>query len=114
MSWARYCATRARAPLTRKPATPFAARSWLTRPNSTPAAPPLLTAGGAGFGGAGRAGAGRVPTGAAAGPGGAGVGGASSTSLAKWLTLACRGRRKATLGLVGRVATTEGGRWDPT
>src|ERR1700719_1788786 len=114
MSWARYWATRARAPLTRKPATPFAARSWLTRLNSTPAAPTMLTGGGAGFGGAGRAGAGRVPTGAAAGPCGAGVGGRSSTSLAKWLTLACRGRRKATLGLVSRVATTEWGRWDPT
>src|ERR1700693_3675379 len=119
MSWARYWAPRARAPLKRKPATPFAARSWLTRLNSTPAEPPTLTGGGAGFGGAGRTGAGRAATGAgaAAGPGGAagpGVGGAWSTSLARSCTPPCRGRSKATLALVSRVATTAWGRWDPT
>src|SRR2546430_10030870 len=67
MSWARYWATRASAPLQASGATPLAARSWLTRLNWTPAAPPTLETGGAGF----AAGFGRAAIGGrAAGPGG--------------------------------------------
>src|SRR2546422_5672541 len=49
MSWARNWATRASDPLQASGATPLAARSWLTRLNWTPAAPPTLETGGAGF-----------------------------------------------------------------
>src|ERR1700682_4801736 len=122
MSCARSWATRARAPPKRRAGTPLVARSWLTRLSSMPAAPPMVETGGAaglGGGGAGRggAGAGRAAAGAetAAGAGVAtGGGGASSTSLARSLVPACRARRKATLMAVGRVATTECARLDPT
>src|SRR5438477_11159166 len=115
MSWARYWATRARAPLKRRAATPFAARSWLTRLNSTPAAPPTDETGGA----AGLRGAGTTRAATAAGAAGAeaaagvaegGDGGASSTSLARSFAPACRGGRKATLTVATRpirLATTE-------
>src|SRR5256885_9849017 len=69
MSWARYWATRARAPLKRRAATPLAARSWLTRPNSTPAAPPTDETGGAG----GLRGTGTTRAATAAGAAGAGA-----------------------------------------
>src|SRR6267143_2670325 len=119
MSWARYWATRASAPLNRRAATPLAARSWLTRLNSTPAAPPTDETGGAGgLRGAGTTrpamAAGAAGAGAAAGAAGGGDGGASSTSLARSFTPACLARRKATLALLTRVATTEWARWDPT
>src|ERR1700674_981809 len=110
MSWARYWATRARAPPKRREATPFAARSWLIRLNSTPAAPPTgETGGGTGRGGGGGTGFGRAATGAgaAARPCAAAGGGGSSTSLPRSLTPECRGRRKATLTAVSRPATTE-------
>src|SRR6202171_5916947 len=115
MSCARYWATRARAPPKRRAGTPLVARSWLTRLSSMPAAPPMVETGGAA--GLGGAGAGRGAAGAkpAAGAGVAtGGGGASSTSLARSLVPACRARRKATLMAVGRVATTECARLDPT
>src|ERR1700694_2263402 len=113
MSWARYWATRARAPPKRREATPFAARSWLIRLNSTPAAPPTgETDGGRGRGVGDEppAGRGAPAAGAAAGRGaaaGGGAGGGSSTSLPRSLTPECRGRRKATLTAVSRPATTE-------
>src|SRR4029077_19868884 len=112
MSWARYGAPRARAPLKRRADTPLAARSWLTRLNSIPAAPPTLDTGGAGALGAGRSAVERPATGAgaAAGPeaaAGAGAGGASSTSRVRSFSPACRGRQKGTPGAlegVGRPA----------
>src|SRR3984893_7788686 len=114
MSWARYWATRARAPPNRREATPFAARSWLTRLNSTPAAPPTgETGGGTGRGGAGGTGFGRAATGAGALAGagagaGGGAGGAPAASLPRSFTPACRARRKATLTAVTRgLVTTE-------
>src|SRR2546426_4879091 len=65
MSWARYWATRASDPLQASAATPLAARSWLTRVNWMPAAPPTLETGGGGF----ATGFGRAATGGlAAGP----------------------------------------------
>src|SRR5919201_58674 len=109
MSWARYWATRARELLQASGAAPLAARSWLRRLNSTPAAPPTDEAGGAGGLGAG-GGAGRMATGAGwagaaarAGPGlaGAGVGvggGASASSRARSFGPAWRALRKARLG----------------
>src|SRR2546430_15373951 len=76
MSWARYWATRASDPLQASAATPLAARSWLTRLNWTPAAPPTLATGGAGLAtGFGRGGTGGLPLGAlppAGAPGGGG------------------------------------------
>src|SRR5579864_2364539 len=57
MSWARYWATRASAELQASAATPLPARSWLTRENSTPAAPPTPVTGGDGGRGAGGLGA---------------------------------------------------------
>src|SRR5437867_12146175 len=74
MSWARYWATRASAPLQASGATPLPARSWLTRLNWTPAAPPTPETGGAGFvTGFGRAATGDFAVGAIA-TAGAGVG----------------------------------------
>src|SRR6202022_4231368 len=113
MSWARYWATRARAPPKRRAATPFAARSWLTRLNSTPAAPPTAETGGAtGRGGAGGTGFGRAATGAGAAAGG-GAGGASSTSLARSFTPEWRARGEGTSVEVAPPGTTEGGRRGP-
>ena len=74
MSWARNWATRASDPLQASAATPLAARSWLTRLNWTPAAPPTLATGGAGFAtGLGRTATGGFAVGAIA-TAGAGVG----------------------------------------
>src|SRR5947199_10839226 len=74
MSWARYWATRASAPLQASGATPLAAGSWLTRLNWTPAAPPTLATGGAGgVVGVGRVASGGLAVGAIA-RAGAGVG----------------------------------------
>src|SRR5256884_8986058 len=70
MSWARYCATRAREALQASDAAPLAARSWFTKLNSTPAAPPTVETGGAG--GLGGGGARRNATRAAWGGGGGG------------------------------------------
>src|SRR5205807_6088344 len=58
--------------------------------------------------------AGAPGAGAAAGAAGGGDGGASSTSLARSFAPAWRARRKATLAVPTRVATTEWARWDPT
>src|SRR3989442_5130813 len=66
MSWARNWATRASGALQASGATPLAARSWLTRLNWTPAAPPTPETGGAAAGWAGRT-AGRAATRALAG-----------------------------------------------
>jgi hypothetical protein len=112
MSWARYWATRARAPLKRSGAAPFAARSWLTRLNSTPAAPPMVEAGGAGgLGTTGRAGSGRAAT----TPGWAaeaGVDGGFRLSLRR--SYGRRGCRSATVRpAAGRPAATEWVGWDP-
>src|ERR1700680_2359928 len=94
MSWARYWATRARAPPNRRDATPFAARSWLTRLNSTPAAPPTgETGGGTGRGGAGGTGFGRGATGA--GGSGGGGGGAAEPGARRRPAFRGRLRRRA-------------------
>src|SRR6267143_5869940 len=110
MSWARYWATRARAALYARGATPLAARSWLTRLNWAPAAPPTPETGGAVAGGAGGAGAGLAATGAgAAGAAvGAGVGGGVTrrASRPRPLTPVCRTPNVTVCVLAsGRVAT---------
>src|SRR5438445_934674 len=116
MSWARYWATRARAPLKRRAATPLAARSWLTRLNSTPAAPPTPETGGAVGRGrtGGRTGAGRTATGAGAAEAASGVavgGGATrAASCPRPLAPACRDRKEATwVPATGRLATGRDG-----
>src|SRR2546421_8223739 len=107
MSWARYCATRAREALQASGPAPLAARSWFTKLNSTPAAPPTVETGGAG--GLGRGGAGRTATGAACGGAGAaattgvGVGVAASRKRIiprRW------GRTKATVAGFGGLTAT--------
>src|SRR5438874_428472 len=80
MSWARNWATRASDPLQASAATPLAARSWLTMLNWTPAAPPTLATGGAGFAtGLGRTATGGFAVGAIA-TAGAGVGPAKQSA----------------------------------
>src|SRR5205809_4305993 len=92
MSWARYWATRASAPLQASGSTPLAARSWLTRLNWTPAAPPTLETGGAGFAaGFGRAAIGGRAAGTVAA---AGAGVAVGRTLPAWA--ACPAWRSAT------------------
>src|ERR1700737_124150 len=112
MSWARYWATRASEALEGSDATPVAARSWLTRPNWTPAAPPTPETGGPG-----RTGAGRAATGAAGGAAaGAGVGGGVTRSAIRPSPLipACNDPRVATCVVAsGRVARERAG-WVPT
>src|SRR6059058_2120271 len=104
MSWARYWATRASAPLQASGATPLAARSWLTRLNWAPTAPPTLETGGAGLAtGFGRAATGGFAVGATA-TAGAGVGvGCTLPARTGW-----PGCRKATLAVASGCAVAIG------
>src|SRR2546429_3815574 len=107
MSWARYCATRAREALQASDAAPLAARSWFTKLNSTPAAPPTVETGGAG--GLGGGGAGRTATGAACGGAGGGAttgGGVGGGARPERILPRRWGRAKATAaGFRGLAAT---------
>src|SRR5437764_7831607 len=113
MSWARNWATRASDPLQASGATPLAARSWLTRLNWTPAAPPTLATGGTGF----ATGFGRAATGGFAAGAAASAGDGLAVGLVLPARTGCPGCRKATLvGSIGRAvaATLGGGRRDPS
>src|SRR5438067_978822 len=113
MSWARYWATRARDALQARPAAPFAARSWLTRLNSVPAAPPTPATGravGLGFGctGGWAATAAGWAAGAAAATAGVGAGvgaGVSASRRARSLGPAWRAFTNAKLMGATTVAT---------
>src|SRR5205809_5538548 len=103
MSWARYWATRASAPLQASGATPLAARSWLTRLNWTPAAPPTLETGGAGF----AAGFGRAATGGRAAGTVATAGGGVAVGRTLPARTGCPGWRNATVAVsLGRALAT--------
>src|SRR2546428_10991143 len=97
MTGARNWATRASDPLRAGGATPLAARSWLTRLNWTPAAPPTLETGGAGF----VTGLGRAATGGFAAGAAATAGDGVAVGCALPARTGCPGCRKATLVVSG-------------
>src|SRR5205085_1792548 len=122
MSCERYCATRAREALQASDAAPLAARSWLIRLNSTPAAPPTVETGGRGGLRTGAGGMARWATGAAGagsaatGVGGTGVGAGAGSSASngrslKFAGLACVARTSASAVLGPVVLPVRG--WAP-